>query len=193
MSRPALILISGAPGTGKTSLARRLSNALPVVVLKKDAIKESLFDTLGEGSREWSSKLGGATFALLRMLVQSHLDAGQPIVVESTFQPEHDAPWLDSVREQFDVDVLELHCHTDPDTALRRYARRIDSEGRHLGHLAGLSGDAHLEELRERYESYGPLTRGAELITIDTTDFSKVDYGAFVERVRGALYLGGYP
>ncbi len=193
MSRPALILISGAPGTGKTSLARRLSNALPVVVLEKDAIKESLFNTLGEGSREWSSKLGGATFALLRMFVQLHLDAGQPVIVESTFQPEYDALWLDRLREQFDVDVLELHCHTDPDTALRRYAQRIDSDGRHLGHLAGLSRDAHVEELRERYESYGSLTRGAELITIDTTDFSTVDYAAIMERVRAALDSGGGP
>lgn len=187
MNKATLILISGAPGTGKTSLARRLSKSLPVVVLEKDAIKETLFDTLGEGSREWSSKLGGATFALLRMLVQTHLDAGQSVVVESTFQPEHDVPWLDRMREQYDIDVLELHCHTDPETALHRYAQRIDSNERHQGHQAGMSPDAHIAELRERYESYGPLTTGAELVTIDTTDFSNVDYAAIMEQVRALL------
>ena len=182
-----LILISGAPGTGKTSLARRLSESLPVVVLEKDAIKETLFDTVGEGDREWSRKLGGATFALLRMFVQLHLDAGQPVIVESTFQPEHDTPWLDRMREQYDFDVLELHCHTNADTAIHRYAQRIDSNDRHSGHQAGMSKDAHVEQLRERYESYGPLTTGAELVTMDTTDFSNVDYAAIVERVRVLL------
>ncbi len=160
---------------------------MSVVVLEKDAIKETLFDSLGEGSREWSSKLGGATFALLRMLVESHLKAGQSVVTESTFQPEFDALWLDRMKESYDIDVLELHCHTDPDTALHRYARRIDSDGRHTGHLAGMSRDTHVEELRERYESYGPLTKGAELVTIDTTDFSNVEYAAIAERVRTLL------
>ena len=185
--KPTLVLISGAPATGKTCLARHLMDALPVVVLEKDAIKETLFDSLGEGSREWSSKLGGATFALLRMLVESHLKAGQSVVTESTFQPEFDALWLDRMKESYDIDVLELHCHTDPDTALHRYARRIDSDGRHTGHLAGMSRNNHVEELRERFESYGPLTAGDELIRIDTTDFSSVDYAAIVDRVRGAL------
>lgn len=182
-----LILISGAPATGKTYLARLLSEALPIVVLEKDAIKETLFDAVGEGDREWSRKLGGATFALLRTLVETHLKAGQSVVVESTFQPEFDAQWLDCMRGQFDIDVLELHCQTDPDTALSRYAQRIDSDGRHTGHLAGMSRDTHVEELRERFESYGPLTAGDELIRVDTTEFSSVDYAAIVEKVRGAL------
>jgi predicted kinase len=162
-------------------------DALSIVVFEKDAIKETLFDAASEGDREWSRKLGGATFALLKMLVESHLKAGQSVVVESTFQPEFDAPWLDCMRGQFDIDVLELHCHTDVDTALSRYAQRIDSDGRHTGHLSGMSRNTHVEELRERFESYGPITAGDELIRIDTTDFSSVDYAAIVEKVRGAL------
>ncbi len=156
-------------------------------MLEKDAIKETLFDSLGEVNREWSSKLGGATFSLLRMLVESHLNAEQSIIVESTFQPEFDAPWLGRVKQQYEINVLELHCHTDVNTALNRYAQRIDSDYRHTGHLAGMSRNTHVEELRERFESYGPLTAGDELIRIDTTDFSSVDYASIVDKVRGAL------
>ncbi len=113
MKKPVLVLVSGASGTGKTVLARRLAASLPVVVLEKDAIKETLFDALGGGDRDWSRKLGTAAFELLRVLVDSHLRAGQSVVVEANFQLSFEAPWIARVRSEYDVNVLELHCHTD--------------------------------------------------------------------------------
>ena len=191
--RPTLILISGAPGTGKTFLARRLSETLPVVVLEKDSIKETLFDTVGEGDREWSKKLGNASFVLLRMLVESHLKAGQSVVAEAAFWHEYEGPWLDRMRDRYDFDTLELHCHADPEIVVHRFIQRADSDDRHSGHQSGMSRDALEGAIRNQLERYGPLTAGDELISIDTTDFTIVNYVAIVERVRAALDYGGCP
>ena len=187
MNKPTLVLISGAPGTGKTFLARRLAEALPVVILEKDVIKETLFDTVGEGDREWSRKLGGATFALLRMLVQSHLKAGQPVVAEAAFWHEHEVPWLDRMKEKYDFDTLELHCHADPEIVIQRFTRRADSDDRHSGHQSGMTRDTLEREIRNQIERYGPVTAGEGLVRIDTTDFATVDYAAIVERVRSVF------
>ena len=186
---PSLVIISGAPGTGKTVLAQRLALELPVAVIEKDAIKECLLDTMGEGDREWSKSLGAASFALLRLILRAHLEAGQPIVIEAAFQPEFDARWLRSLRQQYDFRVLELHCHAQEETALDRYQRREISGERHPGHRSGSSIDAHMAELRERYHSYGPLTSGERLVRIDTNDFDAVDYPTIVNRVR--VFLTG--
>ena len=191
--RPTLVLISGAPGTGKTFLARRLSETLPVVVLEKDSIKETLFDTVGEGDREWSKKLGNASFVLLRMLVESHLKAGQSVVAEAAFWHEYEGPWLDRMRDRYDFDTLELHCHADPEIVVHRFIQRADSDDRHSGHQSGMSRDALEGAIRNQLERYGPLTAGDELISIDTTDFTIVNYVAIVERVRAALDYGGCP
>ena len=187
MNKPTLVLISGAPGTGKTFLARRLAEALPIVVLEKDAIKETLFDTVGEGDREWSRKLGAATFALLRMLVQSHLKAGQSVVAEAAFWHEHEVPWLDRMKEKYDFDTLELHCHADPEIVIQRFTRRADSDDRHSGHQSGMTRDTLEREIRNQIERYGPVTAGEGLVRIDTTDFATVDYAAIVERVRSVF------
>ena len=65
MLLPALVLISGAPGTGKTTMGRHLATGLRIPYLGKDLIKESLFDSLGTKDREWSVKLGIASIEKL--------------------------------------------------------------------------------------------------------------------------------
>ena len=51
MSTPLVVLVSGAPGTGKTALLRDLAPRLGLPVIAKDDIKESLGDTLGTTTR----------------------------------------------------------------------------------------------------------------------------------------------
>ena len=184
MKSPSLIMISGAPATGKTHLARRIAESLPVVVLEKDAIKETLFDALGEDDREWSRMLGRAAFALLRDLAESHLRARQSVVVEANFQREYEGSWVDLMRERYDARVLELYCRADRETVLSRVARRAGTDERHSGHGPG---DVAVAELRDSYERYFPITEGPGLLLIDATDFAAIDYAAIVEQVRSSL------
>ena len=163
----------------------KLAPVLSVVVL--DAIKETLFDTLGTGDRDWSKKLGVTTFELLYMLIEGHLKARQSVLVEAGFHNKYATSWLDEMRQKYDFDVLELHCYADPDTVRQRYFDRARSDERHPGHDSGVELETFAEELHDRYAEYGPVVSGDRLIRIDTTDFTVVDYGEIIERVKVAL------
>ena len=45
--RSSIVVVSGAPGAGKSSLAEPLAIALGFPLLSKDQIKEVLYDALG--------------------------------------------------------------------------------------------------------------------------------------------------
>ena len=41
--KPALIVVSGLPGTGKSYFCRKLAERLPVITLESDALRKTLF------------------------------------------------------------------------------------------------------------------------------------------------------
>ena len=71
---PLIIVVSGAPCTGKTTLGRRIAQEFRLPFLSKDAFKESLSDTLGRGDLEWSKKLGVASIMLLFEQIATQLE-----------------------------------------------------------------------------------------------------------------------
>jgi adenylylsulfate kinase-like enzyme len=87
-----LVNFSGAPGSGKTSLAVPLAAELGWALLTKDRIKETLHDTLGapEADLAWSRRLGAAAMELLWVLAAD----APAVVIEANFRPysEYEGP-----------------------------------------------------------------------------------------------------
>ena len=80
-----MVLVSGAPGAGKTTLAVPLAAELGFTLLCKDRIKETLHDGLGapEPDLAWSRRLGAAAMELLWALAAD----APAVVLEANFRP----------------------------------------------------------------------------------------------------------
>jgi predicted kinase len=81
--QPALILVLGMPGSGKTTLATRLSKELTLPLISKDDIKVMLFDVYGWKDREWSKMAGQASYEIMDYFIIEQLRVGNSIIVES--------------------------------------------------------------------------------------------------------------
>ncbi len=174
-SAPArrVILVSGAPGAGKTSLAEPLAQALGFALLSKDPIKEALFDTLDGRpddlvqSRQFSDAAIEVMLALAAQCPQ--------VVLEANFHP-HNARERERIKNLGGT-IVEVYCTCPPEEMARRFADRAASTRNHPAHaLKSLS-----PELLAEYD--GPVGIGT-VITIDTA--RPVSTEDLVRRIQAA-------
>ncbi len=184
-ARPLLVIVTGPPGAGKTTLGRRLAERVRLPYISKDGFKETLFETLGWSDRDWSQRLGAASVALLYHVAEALLAAGQSLIVESNFWPALANPRMLALQRAYGCDILQLYCTAAPDVLTQRYRARWQNGERHPGHVE----DTRLADFDAalRADAYAPLSVGGRMLTVDTTDFAAVDEQALVAAVRAAL------
>lgn len=182
---PLLLVITGKPATGKTTLGRRLAADLGLPFFSKDEMKETLFDSLGAADRAWSRRLGIASFALLRTVTAALLGAGQSLAVEANFLAAYDAPFYQSLVARSGARVAQVWLTATPEMIVERFERRAASEERHPGHVELANMAEFRVALLTREDAPLPLT-GA-LFRVETSDFDRVDYIALLDGVRQAI------
>lgn len=186
MNTPILVIVSGPPGTGKTTLGRMIAAELKLPYIGKDDIKEILFETLGWSDREWSRKLGAATYEVLFHLIDVELAAGRSFMVESNFRPNEVGTRFAELKARYGFHPVQLQVQTRGDVLFERHFHRETSGDRHPGHAggAGTSPGGIKELLAGKYEV---LPIGGDVIEVDTTDFNALDIPTVVNRIRQAV------
>ena len=177
--RKAFVLISDLPGSGKTTLARRLAPALNLPLIDKDDILERLFESKGRGDAAWRRTLSRESDVILQR--EATISDGAILVsfwrlpgMPSDSGTPND--WLKALSNH----LVNVHCVCEPEIAASRFLQRR----RHAGHRDGDSTYAQV------LASFLSLTRLAPLdiapqIDIDTSQEPSLD--DVVRAVRGAL------
>lgn len=172
-----VVLVSGSPGAGKSTLAVPLAAELGFMLLRKDRIKETLHDALAREARSgptvdlaWSRRLGAAAMELLWALAAD----APAVVLEANFRPHwtYERDRLSALGGR----VVEVNCACPPEIAARRYAARAATA--HPVHVVTSLSPEMLAE----YDR--PVGLG-EVITVDTT--GPVDVPALAQAVRARL------
>lgn len=156
------LILTGIPASGKSTIARALSETLELEMWDKDEILEDLFNKKGIGDVHWRTILSRAADEVLRE--QACQSDGSVIVSwwrhpASTLASGTPTEWLLELRGT----LIEINCSCDPAIAVDRFKSRI----RHSGHLDQFKTHGDLLAIFQQQAALGPLGIG-RLVRVNT-------------------------
>ncbi|MBI2867998.1 MAG: ATP-binding protein [Chloroflexi bacterium] len=120
LARPALIMVSGLPGTGKSTFARGLAQRLPLAVLESDRLRQALW-RLPTHSPEESQRL----FALIHLLAEELLRQGYGVLLDATNLQEKNREHLYRIADQAGAKLVIVWTEAPPDVVRERLRHRV--------------------------------------------------------------------
>ena len=175
-----MIIITGIPGSGKTTLAKRLMQDVGVRGVAQDAVKEFLADHLGGTyTDQQSSALGRVTRRAVLELGIEFEKLGEQIIIESALQTSAAEEIL---RHSPHRPILQIYVTCSLTEVKRRFYARRRSGNRHSVHTDDLYDKLTEHEIRDKYR---PLF--ADNITTETDDSYNLYYTAMRDNVKDFL------
>lgn len=179
---PALILMHGLSGAGKSFLAEQLVARSTAIRIRSDVERKRLFglqpEQSGVGVAElYTAPASKQTFARLLELAQSIIAAGFDCIVDATFlSADSRRPFIEWAQSRA-VPVHIVHCFAEEALILERLRRRTE-EG-------GDASDADIAVYRRQQASVESFTEREQPFVIDV-DTGQPD---FIDRSLAALAL----
>ena len=191
------ILITGMPGSGKSTFANEISHKFDIPVYSKDGFKEVLFDTLGFNSREEKVKLGIAATELMYSAAEELMKHNKMFILDNDFENTL-TERLDILLDKYRYTAITVRLTGDPKVIYERFSYRDLNTNRHRGHVVNdrypeKQGSKKANPTRKTYEQYlkdikergfSTFASNGPVIDVDVTDLEKVDYNLLNAKLK---------
>ena len=122
--KPAFVVVSGLPGTGKSYFSGKLAERLPFVILESDALRKVIFPSPGYSLKE-SSHL----FRVVHLLIKRLLKKGISLILDATNLSEWRREYLYSIADRSDAKLVLVRVEAPPQVVQGRLEERLKEPG----------------------------------------------------------------
>jgi predicted kinase len=175
---PFMVLISGLPGSGKSYLARRLSEPLGALVLQSDALRKTLFS-----KPDYTPGESGRLFRAMRLLAGRLLSQSIPVIIDATNIIESNRRPFYHEAESLGVRLFIIQA-TAPEEVVKE---RLESRKQECGQKS----DADWEVYRKMAAQAEKIRRPH--ITIDTSKGMEPFIEKIVQEIRNTATITSSP
>ncbi len=165
MSNSLLVLIVGLPGTGKSTLAKRLADVFDCTVITTEVVRSQLFnENQIMEDRDFTQEELDITYRAIALLCENLLAAKARVIVDGVFRSQSERNKIIDIAQKNNAKFIGIYTYSKTDDIVLDRLRRRKQMG-----TASPAGDKAYYKIKKEFESVDP-----SFLQIDTTQNQEI-------------------